>query len=243
MQLKKYIIILFMYEKIVVIHQPDFMPYLGFFHRLLKADLYLTLDDVQFVSSSRSWTNRDKIKTENGEKWLTLSVNKSARKTKINQIEMSNLIDWRENNINLIIQNYKKSKFFDEVFPYLEGVYASHSNNLSVFNLASITMLTGLFDIKIDVINSSGLRSTKTKSERLVELLKQVNATHYLSGVGAKNYHIDKPFDDANIQIIWQDFTHPVYPQLHGKFIPYLSSIDLLFNCGIKQSREILRNC
>jgi len=230
-------------KKIVVIHQPDFLSYLGFFHRLLYADLYIVLDDVQFVSSSRSWTNRDKIKTQNGEKWLTLSVNKCPRETKINQVELNNAVNWKQKNIDLLIQNYKKSKFFDEIFPYLEALYKNNGNNLSLFNLASITMLTELFDIKIEIINSSTLKTTKTKSERLVELLKQVNATHYLSGVGAKDYHKDKPYDDANIQVIWQNFTHPVYPQLYGEFIPYLSSIDLLFNCGIEQSREILRSC
>ena len=107
--------------------------------------------------------------------------------------------------------------------------------------MASIRMLLGLFDIKIDIEYSSNLNTTKTKSERLVEILTQVDTTHYLSGIGAKNYHVDRPFDDANIEVLWQDFNHPVYSQLHGEFIPYLSSVDLLFNCGIEKSREILR--
>ena len=109
--------------------------------------------------------------------------------------------------------------------------------------MASIRMLLELFDIKVDIEYSSNLNTTKTKSERLVEILTQVDATHYLSGMGAKDYHQDKPFDDAGIEVIWQDFTHPVYPQLYGEFIPYLSSVDMLFNCGIEKSREILRSC
>ena len=230
-------------KKNVVIHQPDFLSYLGFFHRLLHADLYVALDDVQFVNSSRSWTNRDKIKTQNGEKWLTVNVKKAPRETSINEIELSDSVDWKKENINLLKQNYQKSKFFNEVFPYLEILYKSDFENLSCFNLASIKMLTELFDIRIDIIYSSNLKTKKTKSVRLVEILTQLEATHYLSGIGAKDYHIDKPFDDANIKVVWQDFTHPVYPQLYGEFIPYLSSVDLLFNCGIEQSREILRNC
>ena len=82
----------------------------------------------------------------------------------------------------------------------------------------------------------------QVKSERLVELLEQVDATHYLSGVGAKDYHIGQPFDSADIRVLWQEFVHPIYPQLYGEFIPYLSSIDLLFNCGKEQSRKILRS-
>jgi hypothetical protein len=230
-------------KKTVVIHQPDFLSYIGFFHRLLYADLYIVLDDVQFVSGSNSWTNRDKIKNSNGEKWLTLSIDKCPRETKINQVELNSKINWRQKNIDLIVQNYKNSEYFSEIYPYLEALYENNINNLSLFNLESVSMLLRLFDIKIDIMKSSALIATATKSERLVELLKQVNATHYLSGIGAKNYHKNKPFNDASIEVIWQDFTHPAYPQLYGEFIPYLSSIDLLFNCGIKQSRKILRSC
>lgn len=230
-------------KKTVVIHQPDFLSYIGFFHRLLHADLYIVLDDVQFVSSSsRAWTNRDKIKTQNGEQWLTINVKKASRDTKINEILVSDTINWKKQNLDLIKQNYKKSKYFDEIFPYVEKLYESEFEKLSDFNIASILMLMKLFSIDIEIVYSSTLKSTQTKSERLVELLTQVNATHYLSGVGAKDYHIDKPFEDANIEVIWQDFKHPVYPQLYGEFIQYLSSIDLLFNCGIEKSREILRS-
>lgn len=230
-------------SKTVVIHQPDFLSYLGFFHRLLHADLYIVLDDVQFVKgTSQSWMNRDKIKTSNGEQWITVNVKKAPSKTNINEILLSDTVNWRNQNLEIMKQNYKKSDYFKEVFQHIEELYNKNFDKLSDFNLASIEMLNKLFDIKIDIVFSSNLKSTTTKNERLVELLKQVNATHYLSGIGAKDYHDDKPFEEANIKVVWQDFKHPVYPQLHGEFIPYLSSIDLLFNCGIEKSREILRS-
>jgi hypothetical protein len=228
-------------RKVVTIHQPDFMSYLGFFHKLLHSDLYIALNDVQFVSGSRAWTNRDKIKTQNGEKWLTVNIHKAPRGTNINEILLNDSINWKNNNLNLLKQNYRDSNYFYEIFPYIENLYANSFKKLSDFNMASIRMLLGLFDIKIDIEYSSNLNTTKTKSERLVEILTQVDTTHYLSGIGAKNYHVDRPFDDANIEVLWQDFNHPVYSQLHGEFIPYLSSVDLLFNCGIEKSREILR--
>jgi hypothetical protein len=231
-------------KKTVVIHQPDFLSYLGFFHRLLSADIYIALDDVQYVSgTSRSWTNRDKIKTKNGDKWLTLSVKKATRDTKINQIELNETVNWKKNNLDLLKQNYKNSEFFAEIFPYIENMYKNSEGNMSKFNMNSIIILIKLFDIKVEIIQSSSLHTTRVKSERLVDLITEVNATHYLSGIGAKDYHKDGPFKDANIKVIWQKFTHPIYPQLHGEFIPYLSSIDLLFNCGIEQSRKILRSC
>ena len=230
-------------KKIVVIHQPDFMSYLGFFHRLLHADLFIVLDNVQFVSnSSKAWTNRDKIKTQKGDQWLTVSVNKAPLNTNINEITINYNVDWQNKNLELLRQNYRKADFFDEIFPKIEALYSTRHEKLFDFNMKSIEMLNSFFDIRIDIVFSSDLKTTKTKSERLVELLKQVNATHYLSGIGAKDYHVDKPFENAGIEVIWQKFQHPVYKQLHGDFIPYLSSIDLLFNCGIEKSREILRS-
>lgn len=229
-------------KKTVVIHQPDFLSYLGFFHRLLHSDLYIVLDDVQFVKSNNSWTHRDKIKTQNGEQWLTINVKKASRDTNINEILFSDTINWKKQNLDLLKQNYRKAEYFDEIFPYLEKLYSHDYERLSEFNMASILMLMELFDIKIDVVYSSTLKTTQTKSERLVEILTQVDATHYLSGVGARDYHKDEPFDNAGLKVVWQEFQHPIYPQLHGEFIPYLSSIDILFNCGIEKSREILRS-
>ena len=230
--------------KTVVIHQPDFLSYIGFFHRLLKSDLYVVLDDVQFVTgTSQSWMNRDKIKTQNGEKWLTVSVNKSSMNTNINEVSINYTFDWQKQNIELIKQNYKKAEFFDEIFPYMQNLYENRFDKLADFNMASIRMLNNLFDINIPIVFSSELKTTKTKSERLVEILTQVGATHYLSGIGAKAYHQDEPFLEAGIEVLWQEFKHPTYKQLHGDFIPYLSSIDLLFNCGMEKSREILRGC
>ena len=230
-------------KKTVVIHQPDFLSYLGFFHRLLNSDLYIVLDDVQFVKgTSQSWMNRDKIKTQNGEKWLTINVKKAPNGTNINRILLQDSVNWKKQNLDLLKQNYRKAKYFDEIFPYLENLYSEDYEKLIDINMESIFMLIKLLGIKIDIEYSSNLNTTKTKSERLVEILTQVDATDYLSGVGAKAYHIDKPFDDKKIKVIWQDFNHPEYTQLHGEFIPYLSSIDLLFNCGIEKSREILRS-
>jgi len=225
--------------KTVVIHQPDFMPYLGFFHRLLHADLYIVLDDVQFLR--RGWHHRDKIKTPHGDKWFTLGLQKSPQNEKINNI-MLNHEDWKQEHLNLFIQNYKKAPYYAEIFPYIELLYSNKFDKMIDFNMISITMLMKLFNISIEMEYSSKYNLQTKANELLSDLLQKVEATNYLSGIGAKDYFDSKPFNDANIEVIWQDFKHPIYPQLHGEFIPYLSSIDLLFNCGIDKSREILRN-
>lgn len=230
-------------KKTVVIHQPDFLPYIGFFHRFLKADLWVVLDHVQFVNKGNSWHYRDRIKTPKGAQWISLSVKKMEVSTPINKVMLSDSVNWKENNLNLIKQNYSKSPYFKEIFPYVEKLYASADEKMIDFNLASIEMLMELFDIKIEKIVASELQPIGTKNELLIDILKKVNAGTYLSGVGAKSYMDTDKFTAAGIEVVYQDFSHPVYPQLHGEFIPYLSSIDLFFNCGIEEAKKILKNC
>ncbi len=229
-------------NKTVVIHQPDFVPYLGFFHRFVSADLYLVLDHVQFVNAtSQSWTHRDKIKTAQGEKWLTLSVQKAPRDTAINEIQLSDKVDWARNNLNLLAQNYRKAPYFMELFPLVEKLYEAPPSLLADFNLRSIEMLMDLLDLRRPLLRSSDLNPVGASNELLIDLLKKVEATHYLSGVGAKDYMRPDLFLEAGIKVIWQEFKHPVYPQQFGEFIPYLSTLDALFNCGVEGTRKLVR--
>lgn len=227
----------------MVIHQPDFVPYLGFFQRFLNADFFISLDHVQFVNgSSRAWTHRDKIKTAQGEKWLTISVKKASRDTAINQVELSKEIDWRKGNLCLIEQNYRKAPFFSDLMPEIERLYTAPHHLLRDFNMAFIEMLMDMLDVRLPWVYSSSLNPQGSKNELLVDLLKKVSATHYLSGIGAKDYFDSKPFAEAGIEVVWQNFSHPMYSQQFGDFIPYMSTLDLLFNNGLDDSRKILRS-
>ncbi len=230
-------------EKIVVIHQPDFLPYIGFFHRLVQSDLYVVLDNVQFLKGSRRWHNRDKIKTSQGAAWITVGVKKTSQKTNITDILLDTTVDWKSKNLNRIKESYKNAKYFDEIFPYLKSLYDFECSKLIDFNLKSITMLMELFDVRIEMVMASTLNVASKSNALLVDILQKTQATKYLSGVGAKAYYNPAPFEAANIEVVWQNFKHPVYPQLYGGFVPYLSSVDLFFNCGIETSREILRDC
>ncbi len=233
-----------MIKKVVVIHQPDFVPYLGFFHRFLHADFYIALDHVQYVDgSSRAWTHRDKIKTAQGEKWLTLSTKKAPHNTAINQIELSTDTNWRQDNLRLLEHNYRKASCYKELMPEIEHLYSQPYQVLRDFNMASIETLMDMLGVRIPWVWSSSLDPSETKNEMLVGLLKKISASHYLSGVGARNYFRSEPFAKASIEVIWQNFTHPVYAQQFGEFVPYLSALDVLFNHGITASREILRRC
>ena len=229
-------------SKVVVIHQPDFMPHLGFFHRLLLADQFIVLDHVQFVTgTSRSWTHRDKIKTSFGEKWLSLSIRKAPMGTLIKEIELSSSVDWVTNNLNLLKQNYSKAPFFDEIFPFITTLYDKPPIYMVDFNLRSIKLIMDLLDIKLPILRSSSLQPNGSSNDLLICLLRKVHATTYLSGCGARAYMQLEKFAQAGIEVVWQNFIHPVYPQQFGNFAPNLSTLDLLFNCGIASSRQILR--
>jgi WbqC-like protein family len=230
--------------KRTVIHQPDFLPYLGFFHRLLSCELLILLDNVQFVQNNRDgWTHRDKIKTPSGAKWLTISVKKAPWNTAIRDIQVATTTNWRDANLKLIKGNYQGAPYFKEIYPYMEELYHYECDTLCQFTIRSIEILMRLLDIRVPLLFASALSPQGNKSELLLDVLRKVSATHYLSGSGAKCYLDPKLFAEAGIEIIWQNFSHPVYHQLHGNFIPYLSSIDVLFNCGIRRSREVLRAC
>lgn len=229
-----------MEEKTVVIHQPDFMPYLGFFDRLLKADIYVIFDNVQYTR--RAWMNRDRIKMKKGEGWLTVSTQKAPQDTPINRILLAEG-SWREDNLNLLRTNYRNSPFFHEIMPSIEELYKFPGTRMMDFNLASIQMLMQFFDIQIETVLASSLEPQGKNNTMIIDIMKKLGYSRYLSGVGARNYFVPELYEQAGIEVIWQDFKHPVYPQQYDGFIPYLSSIDLLFNCGIKHSRLILREC
>lgn len=231
-------------SKTVVIHQPDFLPHLAFFHRFLRADLFVVLDTAQYVDgTARSWMNRDKIKTAKGEQWLTVSVKKAPRGTLIRDIELSTDTDWKTGNLNLIRENYRRAPYFDEIYPRIEQLYRDSSRKLVDFNLRSIELLLTLLGIRIPMVMANELNPTGAKNALLVDILRKMDATHYLSGLGARNYLHLALFEAAGIKVIWHDFRHPVYPQMHGQFVPFLSSIDFLLNCGTVESRKLLRSC
>lgn len=226
----------------VVIHQPDFLPYLGFFHRFLQADLWVVLDNAQYVTgTSRSWMNRDIIKTPQGERWLTVGVRKPKLGTPIDEVLLADS-PWRKDNQNLIRNNYRNAPFFKEIMPLIEELYASPCERLAEFNLKSIDFLAERLGIRIERVMASTLGAVGKNNELLVDILQKTGSRRYLSGLGAKGYFDPAPFAAAGIEVVWQQFNHPVYPQLHGEFIPYLSSIDLLFNCGIDGARHIIRS-
>ena len=226
--------------KKVVIHQPDFLPYLGFFHRLLQADEFIVLEHVQM--SKRGWVHRDKIKTSKGEEWITIPVKKIGDQPLINHAEVEYNPSY-DKILRVIKVNYSQTPYFSSIFPELSAIFNIKPPRLMDLNMKFLELLMRYFGIQTHITFSDSSGITSRRSQMNADLAQAAGGTVYLSGMGAKDYHEDGPFYEKGISVEWQNFKHPVYPQQYGDFIPYLSSIDILFNCGIDKSREILRNC
>jgi hypothetical protein len=225
---------------IVCIHQPDFIPWIGFFDRLLKSHIFVILDNVQLLR--RGWHNRDRIKTANGPMWLTVPIMQKGRfKQLISEAEIDNTQDWRRKHLKALDFWYKKAPYFTNYFYQIEEIYNQEQQKLIELNLGLLNFLLQAFEIEVKTLFASSLGTTGRSTELMVEIVKAVEGDTYLSGAGAKDYLDEMKFKEAGLKVIWQAFEHPVYPQLHGEFIPNLSSIDFLFNCGDKCA-QILRN-
>ncbi|MEM3063462.1 MAG: WbqC family protein [Nitrososphaerota archaeon] len=222
----------------VMIRQPSYIPYLGFFKKIQASDIFVYLDDVQY--SVRGGDNRNKIKTESGIVWLTVPLSHPFGQ-KLNEVKIANTQNWSAKHKDLIRVSYKKAPFFDKYWYSIESILNKKWDKLIDLNLTLIEFFNSELRLKTKTIKSSVLNITSTSSQRLLEICKCVGADTYISGEMGKNYLDEEIFRKAGINIKYEKFQHPTYKQLYGNFIPYLSIIDVLFNEG-DASKEILYN-
>ena len=223
---------------IVMIRQPGYLPYIGFFKKIQVSDIFVYLDDVQY--SVGSGDNRNKIRTNDGTAYLTVPLAKPFGK-KINQVEIANTTDWRNKHKNLIKEYYSNTPFFNDYWSSIELILDKEWQKLIDINLEFIEYFKKILNLETKCVRSSTLGIDSTKSQRLLEICKKLNATTYISGEIGKDYLDEKLFHDAGIKLIYEKFQYPVYRQNYEGFIPYLSILDLLFNEG-KNSIMILSN-
>jgi hypothetical protein len=224
--------------KKIAIHQPDLFSYYGFFDKIYKCDELIFLDHVQIQISRKAWTNRDRIKTTRGIRWFVVPLEKVSC-NKINDIYISSDHKWKSSFLNLIYENYKNAKFFNEIYRFVEECFLINEQKLIDFNLKILSKIFIKLGIKKKIHLSSQLNPEGHKNLMLINLIKNINGDVYLSGAGAKAYIDENFFLSHNIKVLWNTFSAPVYEQLHGKFEKDLSILDILFNCGF----EYVKNC
>ncbi len=227
---------------ITSIHQPTYLPYIGFFNKILHSECYVVYDTAQYVT--RAFNNRNKIKVSTGTSaWLTVPLKKASYRPFI-EMMIDHAKPWKENHWKSILLNYSKAKCFQETCDRFEMIYTKDYENLADINVAIIREILDMFDYKGRIEFASKLHlSGKTRAtDTLIEILKKVGAEYYLSGPSGKQYMDEDIFRKESIKIIYQHFSHPIYNQLWGAFQPNMCILDVLFNEGISKSKRIVMN-
>lgn len=213
---------------IVSIHQPAYIPWLGYFDKIAKSEVHIFLDDVEY--SKNNLFNRNKIKTPQGWMWLTIPIYYKSNML-ICDTKISNTPKWTREHWRSIKTNYSKAEYFKDYSNEIMDFYLRDWEKLMDFTISMNKKIAALLGIKTKFIKSSELHVLGKRNEKLINLCKAVGADTYLSGQGAKAYMNEKLFLANNIKIRYQDFHQPIYKQLWGDFIPNLSVIDFLFTC------------
>lgn len=225
---------------IVSVHQPQYLPWLGYFDKILKSDIFVFLDNVQY--KKREFQNRNKIRAKNGWLWLTVPViTKSLFYQKISEVKIDNTQHWQKEHWETIKMYYRSSKYFENYKDFFEKSYNQEWTKLTDLNVTIIKYLLECLEIKIPLLFESELGINGEATERIINICKKLNADTYLSGIGGKDYLDEELMKKEKIKLIYQDFKHPEYPQVYPGFELYMSAIDLLFNGG-PESKKILMN-
>jgi hypothetical protein len=218
----------------VVILQPSYIPWRGFFDQIRRADLFVFYDDVQY--DKHGWRNRNQIKTNQGKQWLTIPVNSKGVTSgiAIKDVRIDWSKPWAKSHLKSITISYAKSPYLKEYLPLLESLYQRHDEFLVDFTIESTIVLArelGMTSTRFMRSSElSGLEGQKT--DRVISVLKQVGATHYLCGPSASSYMEPEKFDAAGITFEYMDYIYPEYPQLHPPYDPYVTILDLMFMTG-----------
>lgn len=232
-----------MMERIVAIHQPNFVPWLGYFDKIIRADLFVLLDNVQFPKTGGTWINRVKLLVNGSEAWTTVPIIRNFQGVRsISEIKINNETDWRGKFLKTIQTNYGKAPYFREILPLLNDLMDNPTDSLSEFNIAAIRTIVSILKIDSEkLVLGSEVLAEGSATELLISITKKLEGTCYMCGGGAGGYQEDEKFASAGIDLVYQGFTHPAYPQLRSQqFVPGLSIIDTLMNCGIEGTRTIL---
>ncbi|MBV5310570.1 WbqC family protein [Chromatium okenii] len=217
--------------KNVVILQSNYIPWKGYFDLICDADLFIFYDDLQFTKND--WRNRNKIKTPRGLEWITIPVGTDSNRL-ICEVQIKDY-SWQAKHWKTIQQHYGKSPYFASYRDFFEDIYLGQKwTNLSVLNQTLIRSISSeILNIKTEFRDSRDYNLSGLKLERLLELVTKAEADRYISGPAAKDYIDPSRFAEANIELIWKDYSgYPEYPQRFPPFEHGVSILDLIFNVG-----------
>ena len=226
---------------IVSVHQPHYLPWLGYFDKIAASDLFVLLDNVQY--KKREYQNRNRIRTRQGVKWLTVPVATTGKYEQMTgEVEIESGASWREKHLETLRHAYSSAPHFKRVFEELEELYMGREwARLAEINSAMLAWFMKEMEIETRVALESELGTGGLSTERIVNICRAVGADVYLSGSGGRDYMDEALFEKAGLKLEYQKYEHPAYPQVHGGFEPFMGIVDLLFNAG-KNAAQIVRS-
>jgi hypothetical protein len=227
-------------DHVIAIHQPNFFPWLGFFDKIARADVMVLLDNVQYPNTN--FVSRVKLLVSGEAKWVTAFVNGHIAQ-EIREIQFVERPDWRKKLIGSLQMNYARAPFYKENFEWIVDLIRFETKYLFEFNLNSIKFIKNQLKLdKCKIIIGSDLHVTQTSTAMLIEMIKQLGGTRYLSGNFAKDAYMEEAlFSATHIKLEYQNFIHPIYAQTGAKiFVPGLSIIDVLMNIGLEATKRLL---
>lgn len=211
----------------IAIHQPNYVPWSGYFYKIAQCDQFVFLDDAQYTKNS--FINRNRIKTPQGEHWLTIPVSVSLGQEVREVVPKS---DWVERHLKTLQQSYAKTRGYKMYAEGIAQVLRTEHANLAELNIVMIKHICELLSITTPVLCASELGVEGSSDERLAAITQVLNGNIYLSGFGGANYQLEQTFANRNITLETYKFRPPFYKQQWGEFIPGLSILDVLFNCA-----------
>jgi hypothetical protein len=230
-------------ERVVAIHQPNFLPWLGYFAKIVSSDVFLVMDNAQFPKTGGSWSNRVKMRVGGEAAWVTIPIVRAYHGVRtVKEMEIDDRAQWRTKLLKTVRMSYARAPHFEEVFPLVERIVTHPSSLLAEFNLFGIREISTVLGIDTTkLVVGSTLNAQGAATTLLINMVKAVDGTTYLCGGGASGYQDDEQFVSAGIQLRYQSFAHPEYQQRPGDgFLPGLSIVDALMWCGVPGTAALL---
>ena len=223
------------------IHQPNFMPWLGYFYKIYQSDIFIFLDDVQFPKTgSSTYVNRVSINISGESRYITVPIKRASGTWAINETQFSDE-KWKKKAISTLQGNYAKAKYFKEHRDLIFELIEFQADDIATYNINFIKTISKELGLKSRFVNSSEFEIKSSSTQRLIDLLKAVGATTYLSGSGGDNYQDHQMYKDANIKVIYNKMPPFEYPQVKSEsFVGGLSIVDAIFNIGIDSLKKEL---
>ena len=225
----------------VVIEQPNYIPWIGYFDLVAQSDVWIWYDDVQYTK--RDWRNRNRIAAGGTAEWLTIPVKTTGRFTQqICDVEIDESQSWRRQHLESIRRCYARAPFFETVFAIVETAFAENDRRLADLTIRIGEAIAATLELRPIFVRSSQLPSTGAgREQRLLDLCRDHGGDVYLSGPSARAYLDPASFEAAGVELRYIVYDYPPYPRGSNPFVPNLSIIDALAWLGPRGTADYLR--